>query len=840
MATLAAYQNGNFTGATTWKTIDTASFLSSTAGSTASTTSFVASAAFTTGAITVEGIGLFLATRAASPSGTLEVQLWNSTGAVQVALVTVNVADLPAPVSTTVVVNHVFFKFSAPVLLLAATNYQVRIRTSVAATVSFYTNGTAGNWTRFLRTSTIASAAATDNFWVVGELLSAGVNNPITVTHENNNTNQYGYCVVGNRATIEGETASNTELRLGGTAITGSTAGESLYITGGTVNVGTSINRVASGVTATLRFDATGATTTTQRGIYVFANGTFRAYGQRRTNNWVLLTADAAVAATSLTVASGHDFAIGDDVGIAPTARTTTQFERRTLTGTTATSLSFTGGLASAKSGTAPTQAEIINLTRNISIQGNSTTQTTFLTAAIGAVIDIDSAMFQFAGGGRQVIFTSAGVTGLGLGSCTIQHCAFKDTGAAGTYIATTTVNPKDTNITNNVFYNHLTNGISFAATVPTASSNCSVNDNVLIGGANTGISILNPDVTITGNRVSGVALNFGIVHGQPNYTILNSAVVSNNVCHTNPSSFQLTLLNTNDTGNHADSNIAWRNTFRGFVLYGSNNSKLTNGTSFGNTNSSILLATAGQNPINDLQINNFTGNSEASFTSQYGIEVVVSTSYSASVNTYLNNCSFGATTTHTIADILCGGTVGVTVNASIFLNDTTLASTTPILNNSYLSGNSFIAVQKFNGSATDHRKYQRNGIMRSDSTIVRSSPLSVRITPSSATLKQEGARKYIAVASGNTVTIGVYTRCSVVGDGTAYNGNRPRLILVANPSIGLDTDTVLATATVAANGAWELISGTTPSATANGVWEVYVDCDGTLGWCNFDDFEVS
>jgi hypothetical protein len=55
-------------------------------------------------------------------------------------------------------------------------------------------------------------------------------------------------------------------------------------------------------------------------------------------------------------------------------------------------------------------------------------------------------------------------------------------------------------------------------------------------------------------------------------------------------------------------------------------------------------------------------------------------------------------------------------------------------------------------------------------------------------------------------------------------NVNRPRLILKKNPSLGVDTDVVFTTATVAANG----------------VWEVYVDCDGTLGWCNFDYWSVS
>lgn len=840
MARLAAYQNGNFTGATTWKAIESTSFLMSGTGVNASTTSYVASASFTPGVVTIEGIGLFFQLRSSS-SGTMDVQLWNATGGVEVAVVTVNVADIPAPPTGTTINSHVFFRFAAPVTLAAATNYQVRIRTSVASSVTLFRDATANNWSRYLRTNSIVSAAATDEFFICGELTGAGTNAPITVTMDNNNTNQYGYCVVGHLGTLDWTTASNTELRLGSTYIAGSTAGESLTISGGTVNVGTSASRIASGVTATLRFNSTGVTTTTQNGIYVFPNGVFRAYGQRRTNNWVLLTANAAATATSLTVASGHGFVTGDDIGIAPTNRTTTEFERRTLTGTTATTLSFTGGLASAKSGTAPTQAEIINLTRNVSIRGNSTAQTTFLSASTGALVDCDSVMFEFSGGSRQSISSLAGVNGVTQGSCTVQHCVFKDTGAGGTYFATTTVNPKDTNITNNVFYNHLTNGISFAATAPTASSNCSVNNNVLIGGANTGISILNPDVTISGNRVSGIAAGFGILTGQQGTTInINTAPLTNNIIHTCQNGIQAILWNTNDTGNHASGNVIWRCTQRGFTIYGSNNSQINNTTIFGNTTSNMLLGSSNMNDNNDLTFNIGDVYGEASFATQYGIEFVATTTNAASFWGKFNNYNIGTPTTHTVADVVTSVTAGFIVNADAVFNDCTLASTTPVLNNNLLSSNSAVRVQRLNGNATDHRTFYRNGIMRTDSTITRSAPLSVRVTPNSATLKQEAARKYIAVASGTTTTIGVYVRCSVVGDGTAYNGNRPRLILVKNPSLGVDNDVVLATATVAANGAWELISGTTPSATANGAWEVYVDCDGTLGWVNIDDWVIS
>jgi hypothetical protein len=838
MARLAAYQDGNFTGATTWKTIDTTSYLMSSAGTTATTTSFVGSANFTPGAITVEGIGLFISNRVASPSGTMEVQLWNATGSVQVALVTVNVADLPAPPTGTTINAHVFFEFAASVVLLAATNYQVRVRTSVAGTVTLFTNATAGNWSRYLRTSTIATAAATDDFFVCGELTAAGANTPITVTMNNNNTNQYGFCAVGHLGTLDWATASNTELRLG-TDVLGSTQGVTLYVSGGTANVGTSAARIAAGVTATLRFNSTGVTTTTMNGIHVTGSGTFRAYGQRRTNNWVALTANAPVGETQLTVASGHGFVTGDDIGIAPTARTTTEFERRTLIATTATTLRFATGLASAKSGTAPTQAEIINLTRNVSIRGNTTAQTTFINAQTGAIIDCDSVMFEFAGGGRQTIFSAAGVQGATRGSCDVKHCAFKDTGTAGTYFATSTVNPTATNITNNVFYNHLTNGISFAATAPTAGSNCSVNDNILIGGTNTAISVFNPDVTISGNRVSGVATGFGIVFGQLAATVnINTAPLTNNIIHTCQNGIQATLWNTNDTGNHASGNSMWRCTGRGFTIYGSNNSQINSTTLFGSTTSNMLLGSSNMNDNNDLEFNGGDVYGEASFATQYGIEFVATTTNAASFWGRFNNYNIGTPTTHTVADIVTSITTGFIVNVDAVFNDCTLNSTTQVLNNSLLSSISAIRVQRLNGSATDHRSFFRSGIMRSDATINRST-LSARLTPNSATLKQDFARKYIAVASGNTTTIGVYVRCSAAPD-TVYNGNRPRLILKKNPSLGVDNDVVLATATVAANGAWELISGTTPTASAAGAWEVYVDCDGTAGFCNVDDWSVS
>lgn len=96
----------------------------------------------------------------------------------------------------------------------------------------------------------------------------------------------------------------------------------------------------------------------------------------------------------------------------------------------------------------------------------------------------------------------------------------------------------------------------------------------------------------------------------------------------------------------------------------------------------------------------------------------------------------------------------------------------------------------------------------------------------------------YAPCANGTTLTPGVWVRQSSSGDagGANYNGLKPRLILLADPSIGINVDTVIATA-AAAVGTWEQLTGTTPSFTGDGVARFCVDWGGTAGWINTDDF---
>jgi hypothetical protein len=161
-----------------------------------------------------------------------------------------------------------------------------------------------------------------------------------------------------------------------------------------------------------------------------------------------------------------------------------------------------------------------------------------------------------------------------------------------------------------------------------------------------------------------------------------------------------------------------------------------------------------------------------------------------------------------------------------------------PVLNPIY--DDTFLVSENHNKTSNYKLIWAKNGQIESNTTPVVSGTRSIRLTPNNAIEKLKYVFAKSAVASGTSPIISVYVRKSVAGDGTAYNGNQPRLITKRNTLIGLNTDTVLATATNDANGAWLKISGVLPTVTQNGIVEIYIDCDGTTGWIHIDDFSIS
>lgn len=205
----------------------------------------------------------------------------------------------------------------------------------------------------------------------------------------------------------------------------------------------------------------------------------------------------------------------------------------------------------------------------------------------------------------------------------------------------------------------------------------------------------------------------------------------------------------------------------------------------------------------------------------------------------YVDSSTFGSTTTHATGDIVCGNNL---FNRLICRN-TTLSSPTIVASSTIMTEGSFISLAKLNTTAGNHKTFKKYGTITPDTVIFNSAGTSTRMTPNNALSndKLQGTIRRFAVASGQTSTVTVFVRKSVVGDGTAYNGNQPQLMLRVDPAAGVngDIDMILATSTVAGNGAFEKLTAITPAITDNAAFQIYVQCDGNLGWINVDDWSV-
>lgn len=808
MATLISKQTGNFTAAGTWGVVDTTTFLDSEANNTALTTSYVASAGTTPGAITVEGIAVKIFSRNASPTGTMSVDL--AVAGVQVAgtEVTTDVTDLP-------IQGWVFFKFSAPVLLLAATAYTVRAKTSSSSMVNLYRNATANNWSRMLRTTTTAAPAATDSIHVMGDYTgTSGAGSSYTVTFDNTAATNFGTTTppqsltVNKRGTMTCGTSAATNYVFTYTGI-------QRVFDGGVLNWGTSSARIPSN--SSVNIVAVQAANV-DSGIQIASGGILRMYGDNSvTNLKTQLTSNVGVAGTTCDVLSTTGWAGTNQVVFAPTAATPSQFEKRTInTIVSGTQFTVTAGLTNAHSGSSPTRGYVGLLTRNVKFHGESATQQAFIKVETGGQIEIDFAEIYNLGSSttnKRGIEHESSVTSF-ITNSSIYDCS--TTGSAGFMVGTSTAN--NFTVQSNIFYNCSSHSI-LLNTALTGTSYV-IDDNLVIGtgatGGASGIQLSDVGGTITNNIVSGSTSGSGIAFAESG-GLLGS--ISGNVCHTNNTSG---ISNGGVLGTVTNS-TTWRNTQNGIVQT-SGETIYDGHTSFGNTiaNFSISGGVA--------TVNSPVWNAGTTQVCPVGLALA------GSGKVMINDGSSGSSTAHGTGDI---NVSGINHYNEVYLNNFIMASGVEVANQTNLAPFSYIGANEHDGTEGNNRAWRKYGNYTIDTTILDATP-SLRMTPSSASQKLVSPFITVPCLDGQAVSVSIKVRESVVGDGTAYNGAFPRLIVRKNVSVGVSADTVLATATSASEGAFETLTGTTVVPNADGVLEFYIDCDGTTGWVNVDTFNVT
>lgn len=827
MTTKIAAANNNLTNAATWQDADSTSLLVSSSNNTTLTTSYVSSSTFTPGAITIDGIAVWVNTRPGS-TGTISVALDQATVTVVGTEVTIDVADIPSDGNC-----WVLFKFASPVLLLAATAYSVKAKTSSSSQVSLFRNATSNNWSRLLRTTTTGAPAAADLLYILGEKTGSGAQTTRTVTMDD--------AAAG--ATVYGQ----IDISAGGTMTYGTTASTAYYLkiagnmnvrAGGTLNIGTVGTPMPSSSSGVLEFNCS---TNVEFGLVIFGGGTCVLQGNAISNVSALLAADASAAATSLTTNISTGWKNGDEIALAPTTATASQSESKALTAdASGTTLTITA-ITNAHSGTSPTQGELINLTRNVKIRGVSTSNQAYILVSDGATVDWDYAELYQLGSNtsqkRGIDFIAAASTS----SVNVQKCSWHDfavSSSAVLLVPGATINCTylfDGNVSYNVNSEHWRiNDVAMGTGSVTLSNHiairCPANSSLvhcLVAEATL------DTITCTGaqnNSGGNAGLYFNGGSGTLK-TLKNITVHSNNLI-----GLQLTTAY-GDSNTDVQNITSWRNSGTGQQFEALFNIHImgTN-VSFGNTNGA-----AGNMQLIGSFKNcswwNYTVNAgSGGFAATVGMNMSSTLNTTTWDNVFFYNCSFGAGTTHSTADIT-PSTAGI---FDLTLVNCVLASSTEILNTSSFSiPGSRIRLQRLDATSGNHKTYAMEGQISRDTSIADVSP-SVRLTPlrTATNLVLTVLRKQ--VASGNSATVNVKVRCSVIGDGAAYNGSRPRLIVKASPGCGITSDTVLDTATGASDGAFETLSGTTASVTDDCVLEFVVDCNGTAGWVNVDTLSAS
>lgn len=853
MADVVAIADGNLTAAATWGLVDTTSKLVATITSaTALTAAAQDSANFTPGAITVAGIVVRLTSRAAgAPTNTITCILRNTSGGSDVASVTANVSDLPvSTTSTNSEGGWHYFKFSAPVLLVVATNYAVRLLLSSTSTaVSIATNATPLNWQRLLVTTTTQAPAAGDDIWLAQTL--DGATNPATVVNRTVTMNQtiatdYGSAVVSlyqpgfsvsKACTCAYTTAAATNSLLRLSCLL------SVY-SGGTLLIGSPGAEIPRDSTAVLEFDNG---SDGQFGLRVFNLGTFKAHGLSRSSGkdeWMaLLSADEAIGSTTINVGTDTGWLNGDEVLFGSTSRAATDTETKTLTAN-AIAGSFTcGALTNAHLGSGDYFGEVFLLTRNVEVRSVSTTNMTYFECLATSIVSCSWMRWRYfssaSGGGLFIISTTTG-------SAAFEFCVWRNSDQG----IISSVNAGNWSIDKSLIYIVATgNPLVINATTLTwiltdfAVIDCNAGT---INFLDIGGTIGNLWMISCGDGISWAQTSLNDGTGGPTFPA-NSTWVA----HSNDGGASVGVLQILTPQQHITFPRFefWRNNQGSPIEFQSGMHAVDiefTGDFFGNgvsaTEEPCGFLAARNNALADIRFVDCNISGDTLFQANWGHLFDAFNIVASSI--LWRNCKFSENTgtrrpflvadIGVIADLNSGG-----MELKGIADSCTFGAPEPVKwylatgpNPQLVSKYSYILCPDYNQTGTQHRLFSPYGIFTRDTTTFDVAPSSQGIQPiggvalavdSNAFIRNTGF--LVAVNSGATVTPSVRVQIDA-----GYNGSTaPQLVMLANRALGFNSDVVLDTHS-GATGAFETLTGTTGVAAADGILEFVIRVYGTAG----------
>ena len=807
MAFLKSATSGNFTSASSWYNEDaTAQQLTNTIGGGLVTTTTYTPTWVESLSSTINGV--ILSVNATTGVGTLTVGLYTSVGTTPLASVTVNTSDLSLGFNS--------FKFTSTYTLTNTQSYRIGCSCSVNSAVTLY-GASSTNFYKRVITTTTAALGTNDTPFITQDLTGVGTKTPITITMDStSNAITYGAITINNGGTLAYGVAASTNYYL-------KMSGSLTINLGGTFTMGTLASPIPSTSTANLEF-----VPATAGAIGIVNVGTVTTYGATKTTRAKLAT-DIAVAGTSVTTNVSTGWLSGDVIVLPPTNRVNAETDFMTLSGNAAgTTISFTAGTTyTHNTTTTPTPCDVGNLTRNVSIFGQGSGfiggNTMFFQTNAGGVTSLNYTQLYYIGYSSSL--SNAGLLGnlsLANGSLTVQYCSLWGANANTSVIFYHYCTQASNSLTFN--NNVIVNGqATVGSNVVMTPSNIVLDSNLFIKAP---LIINRCYITLTNTTTAGAA-GPGIT-----FTDYNTAApyygqmgTINNIITYGNSTYG--ILTNNYSYGSITNVTAWRNLSFGIHINSTIPLPLiiSGATLTSNVTSNMFVNASG--PV---YLKNITTNSNASFITTQAVQL------SATDRAYIVNCNLGTSVPETYGFL--GAVAGLLYgNNTVFYNTTFGHPTIPSLQTTMTGRIGLLGVSSMNhnGVAGSNINWQAYGTIINDTTIYSSPSTSMRMTPISASWKMYSQPVRLTIVGGDTATIQVKVRKSVVGDGTAYNGNQPRLLLLPNPYTDNYNYTVLTTAS-SVNGTWETLSYSfTPTNT--GVYEFVVDCDGTTGWINIDDW---
>lgn len=576
---------------------------------------------------------------------------------------------------------------------------------------------------------------------------------------------------------------------------------------GGTLEIGTVANPIPAARIFTIKLNYSTTLAEGEFGLKNYGDMVIQGDPARITVTKCMLNADAAADATGLTSGVLTGWKDNDDIAIASTTRTWTEAENGKMNGaavgTVLTVDGFggaAGGVANAHSGTSPTQAEIINLTRNVKITSYNTTYRGYVCCYSGSTSDVDYVEFYMIGynatykHGIEIRTTAAAATNF-------AYCSVWGNAASNYpfYIFTA----QNIVIDNCVIYNTDEEFYVYGG------ANNSVTNTIILKITDYGFYLrLGSSLTFNNNTVSSTSDYPIYVKDVVSFTSFNDTIVH--------SCAQYVYFYIITSENFIISNLKiYRSNSWGMYLRTAFDFTFNDLTLFGNNNYNMYISSSGP-----LTFDNLQSSGDSSFATAYGL--------------YLNNVSniliedsaiginSGIFTLHTSSDIYTSY-----YNAAI-LKNTFLRSANNVSNIQNTPVGSHVQCEDFNQVQYADKAWYKYGVVERDSTTKKTNTYATRFDYLWAATDWLEYEVEIPVKDGESVVVSAWLRKNA----SYTSANRPKIKLSGMGITATEDQMSNVTDT------WEkvTVSGTpTRTGLAKLTIMTYLTNVGASAWVDFD-----